>query len=328
MQTLGQSATALGAAVRQPDPVCRRGAQSSDRPRQRVGGSRSRRCSRRCRSPSGSTSCGTAAKPTAKSLDSADREPRQHRRDPAADGRPVQRRRGRQRLQQPGPLRPRRAAGLELHDLRHHSRSRAARRTSSPRRSAGTAARGDRRAADGRAGPTSPRRRIRGATGRPATATGARPRGVQQGRRTSPPASSRGPCGTPNARRSSEPEGPAGLPDRGPQVNRRTPGSGITSSPILIGALTVLVTIVAVTLAYNATNGLPFVPRYDLHVQISNAERADARDRRPDRRRAGRDRLERHPGAAAGRARDRAAEPEHVSERQATRRSTRASRSG
>ncbi len=32
------------------------------------------------------------------------------------------------------------------------------------------------------------------------------------------------------------------------------------SNPILIGALTVLVTIVAVSLAYQANNGLPFVP--------------------------------------------------------------------
>jgi ABC-type transporter Mla subunit MlaD len=46
---------------------------------------------------------------------------------------------------------------------------------------------------------------------------------------------------------------------------------GLAGNPILIGALTVLVTIVAVTLAYNATNGLPFVPRYNLHVQIANA---------------------------------------------------------
>ena len=67
------------------------------------------------------------------------------------------------------------------------------------------------------------------------------------------------------------PQGPAGLPDRRPAMRRRSPASGITSSPILIGALTVLVAIVAVTLAYNATNGLPFVPRYDLHVQIANA---------------------------------------------------------
>ncbi|HLH66836.1 MAG TPA: MlaD family protein [Solirubrobacteraceae bacterium] len=43
------------------------------------------------------------------------------------------------------------------------------------------------------------------------------------------------------------------------------------ASPVLIGALTVLVTIVAVTLAYNATNGLPFVPSYTLHVQAADA---------------------------------------------------------
>jgi phospholipid/cholesterol/gamma-HCH transport system substrate-binding protein len=43
------------------------------------------------------------------------------------------------------------------------------------------------------------------------------------------------------------------------------------SNPVLIGALTVLVTIVAVALAYNANNGLPFVPTYSLHVQIANA---------------------------------------------------------
>ncbi len=42
-------------------------------------------------------------------------------------------------------------------------------------------------------------------------------------------------------------------------------------NPILIGALTVLVTIVAVTLAYNANNGLPFVPRYNLHLQMADA---------------------------------------------------------
>jgi ABC-type transporter Mla subunit MlaD len=40
---------------------------------------------------------------------------------------------------------------------------------------------------------------------------------------------------------------------------------------VLIGALTVLVTVVAVYLAYNATNGLPFVPTYRLHVQAANA---------------------------------------------------------
>jgi ABC-type transporter Mla subunit MlaD len=45
----------------------------------------------------------------------------------------------------------------------------------------------------------------------------------------------------------------------------------LAGNPVLIGALTVLVTIVAVTLAYNATNGLPFVPSYALHVQAADA---------------------------------------------------------
>ena len=43
-------------------------------------------------------------------------------------------------------------------------------------------------------------------------------------------------------------------------------------NPTLIGALTVLVTVAAVTLAYQADNGLPFVPKYGLHVQIADAE--------------------------------------------------------
>jgi len=47
---------------------------------------------------------------------------------------------------------------------------------------------------------------------------------------------------------------------------------GMFSNPIMIGALTVLVTVAAVTLAYQADNGLPFVPKYGLHVQIADAE--------------------------------------------------------
>jgi phospholipid/cholesterol/gamma-HCH transport system substrate-binding protein len=46
---------------------------------------------------------------------------------------------------------------------------------------------------------------------------------------------------------------------------------GLFASPVLIGAVTVLVAIVAVFLAYNANNGLPFVPRYSLHVQVRDA---------------------------------------------------------
>jgi ABC-type transporter Mla subunit MlaD len=53
-------------------------------------------------------------------------------------------------------------------------------------------------------------------------------------------------------------------------IERR--GSGrLFTSPVLIGAVTVLVAIVAVFLAYNANSGLPFVPRYHLHVQVQDA---------------------------------------------------------
>jgi ABC-type transporter Mla subunit MlaD len=52
---------------------------------------------------------------------------------------------------------------------------------------------------------------------------------------------------------------------------RRRRGVG-ASTPVLIGAVTVLVAIIAVFLAYNANNGLPFVPRYTLRVEFQNAE--------------------------------------------------------
>jgi ABC-type transporter Mla subunit MlaD len=54
-------------------------------------------------------------------------------------------------------------------------------------------------------------------------------------------------------------------------MRRRGREPGFLGNPVLVGALTVLVTIVAVTLAYNATNGLPFVPSYTLHVQAADA---------------------------------------------------------
>ena len=46
---------------------------------------------------------------------------------------------------------------------------------------------------------------------------------------------------------------------------------GVASSPAIVGAVTVLVVIVAVFLAYNANNGLPFVSTYDLHARVPNA---------------------------------------------------------
>lgn len=47
---------------------------------------------------------------------------------------------------------------------------------------------------------------------------------------------------------------------------------GLASNPILVGAVTVLVIIVAVFLAYNANNGLPFVSTYDLKARVPNAD--------------------------------------------------------
>ncbi|HWW67889.1 MAG TPA: MlaD family protein [Solirubrobacterales bacterium] len=48
--------------------------------------------------------------------------------------------------------------------------------------------------------------------------------------------------------------------------------TGVASSPILVGAVTVLVVIVAVFLAYNANNGLPFVSTYNLNAEVPNAD--------------------------------------------------------
>lgn len=54
-------------------------------------------------------------------------------------------------------------------------------------------------------------------------------------------------------------------------MRRRRSSSSIAANPVLIGAATVLVIIVAVFLAYNANNGLPFVPTYTLKVDVPNA---------------------------------------------------------
>ncbi len=46
--------------------------------------------------------------------------------------------------------------------------------------------------------------------------------------------------------------------------------SSIVANPVLIGAVTTLVVVVAVFLAYNANNGLPFVPTRSLDVEFPN----------------------------------------------------------
>jgi ABC-type transporter Mla subunit MlaD len=47
---------------------------------------------------------------------------------------------------------------------------------------------------------------------------------------------------------------------------------GAASSPVIVGAVTVLVLLVAVFLAYNANNGLPFVSTYNLTARVPNAD--------------------------------------------------------
>ena len=53
----------------------------------------------------------------------------------------------------------------------------------------------------------------------------------------------------------------------------RSPGATLAASPTMVGAVTTLIVIVAVFLAYNANNGLPFVPVYSVSVDVPNAAR-------------------------------------------------------
>ncbi len=56
-------------------------------------------------------------------------------------------------------------------------------------------------------------------------------------------------------------------------MKRRSPLQALASSPTMVGAITTLIVIVAVFLAYNANNGLPFVPTYRVNVDVPNAAR-------------------------------------------------------
>jgi ABC-type transporter Mla subunit MlaD len=50
-------------------------------------------------------------------------------------------------------------------------------------------------------------------------------------------------------------------------MNRRRNNS-LAGNPLLIGAITTLIVVVAVFLSYNANNGLPFVPTYNINVEL------------------------------------------------------------
>jgi virulence factor Mce-like protein len=51
-------------------------------------------------------------------------------------------------------------------------------------------------------------------------------------------------------------------------MSRRRGTASLVASPVLVGAVTVLIAIIAVFIAYNANAGLPFVPTYDLKADI------------------------------------------------------------
>ena len=54
-------------------------------------------------------------------------------------------------------------------------------------------------------------------------------------------------------------------------MSRRRGSGNVSASPVLIGAATVLVALVAVFIAYNANSGLPFVPTYTLKTEVPSA---------------------------------------------------------
>ena len=74
------------------------------------------------------------------------------------------------------------------------------------------------------------------------------------------------------AHRHARPGGrPARLPVRKGRRRMRSRGGGIAGNPVLIGAATVLVILVAVFLSYNANKGLPFVPTYQVKAELPSA---------------------------------------------------------
>src|SRR5918996_4138073 len=62
-------------------------------------------------------------------------------------------------------------------------------------------------------------------------------------------------------------------PTAGCVMRNRGPMGTIAASPTMVGAVTTLIVIVAVFLAYNANSGLPFVPVYRVSVEVPDAAR-------------------------------------------------------
>ena len=82
---------------------------------------------------------------------------------------------------------------------------------------------------------------------------------------------------------------------------RRTGATAIASNPVLVGVATTLVIVVAIFLAYNANQGLPWVPSYRLTAEVpSAANLVRGNEARIGGLRVGRDRQD-HAGAEGGR---------------------------
>ena len=86
--------------------------------------------------------------------------------------------------------------------------------------------------------------------------------------------------------------------------------AGIAGNPVLIGAATILVVLVAVFLAYNANQGLPFVPTYQLKRRGAERGQPRGRQRGADRRLARRLRRRDRGRAPRRRLHDRRARPQ------------------
>ncbi len=48
-------------------------------------------------------------------------------------------------------------------------------------------------------------------------------------------------------------------------------GSRISASPVLVGAITAVIAVVSIFFSYNANKGLPFVPTYEVKVELPSA---------------------------------------------------------
>jgi virulence factor Mce-like protein len=56
-------------------------------------------------------------------------------------------------------------------------------------------------------------------------------------------------------------------------MSNRPGRASLIASPVLVGAVTVLVTVIAVFIAYNANSGLPFVPSYDVKATLPSGNK-------------------------------------------------------